>query len=87
MLENLESLSFEFFPVGEYGPATPIMVLKNARLCLKTQRGPYRKLVRVLNASTISSGFASTLCVRIVSAQVKPGPEVGNADPSPPCIR
>ena len=92
ILENLESLSLTFYHgqgmIRGYGSSgrSSITILRDIQRFLKTQRGPYRKLVRAFKIGAEHSADAPTLNVRLLSAKIKPGLEVGSFAPVLSCL-
>ncbi len=82
ILENLESLCLEFYDENSFntywGPTrrNHITILRDVQRFLKTQRGPYRKLVRAFKSANKPSLHVSTLNVCLVSIGTKPNLEV-----------
>ena len=85
MLENLDSLTLECYYDSMYlGPDfTTLTIFRDLRLFLRTQRGPYRKLLRVLKTVTLHEDYHPPWRLRLISDAVKPGPQVCRADVSP----
>jgi hypothetical protein len=65
MLENLESLSLNV-------KKSSVRVLRNVQAVLKTQRGPYRKLIKAFHPVIEEEGLFLVLRLRLVSATTKP---------------
>jgi hypothetical protein len=84
VLEGLDSLSLECYNqarnVYGYSPgrSNAASILHTLQRYLKVQRGPFRKLVKVLKPATDCPVKAPSLSVRVVSAAMKMGPKVGN---------
>jgi hypothetical protein len=84
VLEGLDSLSLEFYNQTRnlygYSPgrSNAATILHTLQRYLKVQRGPFRKLVKVLKLATDCPVEAPSLSVRVVSAAMKMGPKVGN---------
>lgn len=82
ILENLESLCLEFYDEnsfdGYWDPTRRdrITILRDVQRFLKTQRGPYRKLVRAFKSANKLSPHVPTLILCLVSAGTKPYLEV-----------
>lgn len=88
MLENLESLTLECYLDSIYlGPeTTSLTIFRDIRLFLKTQRGPYRKLVRVLKTASVYKDYHLPWRIRLVSDAIKPGPKVCDAHGNLECL-
>lgn len=84
ILENLDSLSLEFYDgnrsIDNYGSAkkNPVTILQDVQRYLKMQRGPYRKLVKAFKIAVDCPAYDPILGVRLASAAIKPGPKVRN---------
>jgi hypothetical protein len=83
VLENLQSLSLEFFKsnrfVNVYLPrkGNGVAILQDIQKYLRTRRGPYKNLVQVFKTATEDLAQGPTLRVCLASIAAKPNPEVG----------
>jgi hypothetical protein len=79
MLENLESLSLKVYVDLTLSPLktrsikkSSVKVLRDVQAILKTQRGPYRKLIKAFHPAVEEEDLDLVLRLRLVSATTKP---------------